>query len=162
MIIFWIFSKNFPVFNVFRKLPYCQRICYCSAIGKVRFTNPARALFHWKENTFCLSTKGVFFSWQRVKDLNPHIRSQSPLCYHYTNPLCFAEQILLYTSWAICQQKLFNSWKKVCLHLGFFHEDQFLRERRNSLCAIWQKLPILEGKLRNTAHLYFCPFSHKI
>ena len=26
-------------------------------------------------------------SWQRVKDSNPHIQSQSLLCYHYTNPL---------------------------------------------------------------------------
>ena len=25
--------------------------------------------------------------WQRVKDSNPHIQSQSLLCYHYTNPL---------------------------------------------------------------------------
>ena len=26
-------------------------------------------------------------SWQREKDSNPHIRSQSPLCYLYTIPL---------------------------------------------------------------------------
>ena len=26
--------------------------------------------------------------WQRVKDSNPHIQSQSLLCYPYTNPLC--------------------------------------------------------------------------
>ena len=25
--------------------------------------------------------------WQREKDSNPHIRSQSPLCYLYTIPL---------------------------------------------------------------------------
>ena len=32
------------------------------------------------------------FLWQRVKDSNPHIQSQSLLCYLYTNPLslfCF-------------------------------------------------------------------------
>ena len=34
--------------------------------------------------------------WQREKDSNPHIRSQSPLCYHYTIPLCSDEQRLLY------------------------------------------------------------------
>ena len=34
--------------------------------------------------------------WQREKDSNPHIRSQSPLCYHYTIPLCSDEQKLLY------------------------------------------------------------------
>ncbi len=27
------------------------------------------------------------FTWQREKDSNPHIRSQSPLCYLYTIPL---------------------------------------------------------------------------
>ena len=27
------------------------------------------------------------FIWQRVKDSNPHIQSQSLLCYLYTNPL---------------------------------------------------------------------------
>ena len=27
------------------------------------------------------------FSWQRYKDSNLNIRSQSPLCYHYTIPL---------------------------------------------------------------------------
>ena len=25
--------------------------------------------------------------WQGMKDSNPHKRSQSPVCYHYTNPL---------------------------------------------------------------------------
>ncbi len=34
-----------------------------------------------KQNVSELST------WQREKDLNPHIRSQSPLCYPYTIPL---------------------------------------------------------------------------
>ncbi len=51
-----------------------------------------------------------FFIWQRVKDSNPHIQSQSLLCYPYTNPLDpFAvvhrsEQILLYTKEDFCQQ----------------------------------------------------------
>ncbi len=31
---------------------------------------------------------GPFLFWQREKDSNPHIRSQSPLCYLYTIPLC--------------------------------------------------------------------------
>ena len=30
---------------------------------------------------------GQDFFWQREKDSNPHIRSQSPLCYLYTIPL---------------------------------------------------------------------------
>ena len=38
------------------------------------------------KNSFVQWTKE--FSWQREKDSNPHIRSQSPLCYPYTIPLC--------------------------------------------------------------------------
>ena len=33
------------------------------------------------------STEVETLSWQREKDSNPHIRSQSPLCYLYTIPL---------------------------------------------------------------------------
>ena len=48
-------------------------------------------------------------SWQREKDSNPHIRSQSPLCYHYTIPLCswrtnLIIQIWLDLSTPICRQ----------------------------------------------------------
>lgn len=45
--------------------------------------------------------------WQREKDSNPHIRSQSPLCYLYTIPLCPEEQKLLYRFYAVCQQFFF-------------------------------------------------------
>ena len=31
--------------------------------------------------------KGVLFFWQRMRDSNPRERSQSPVCYRYTNPL---------------------------------------------------------------------------
>ena len=31
---------------------------------------------------------GVVFFWQRMRDSNPRERSQSPVCYRYTNPLC--------------------------------------------------------------------------
>ena len=30
----------------------------------------------------------VFLFWQRMRDSNPRERSQSPVCYRYTNPLC--------------------------------------------------------------------------
>ena len=33
--------------------------------------------------------------WQREKDSNPHIRSQSPLCYHYTIPLCWRTKTII-------------------------------------------------------------------
>ena len=34
--------------------------------------------------------------WQREKDSNPHKRSQSPVCYHYTNPLSARNIILVF------------------------------------------------------------------
>ena len=47
--------------------------------------------------------------WQREKDSNPHIRSQSPLCYHYTIPLCsLDEHLLLYQWFCICQELIAN------------------------------------------------------
>ena len=42
--------------------------------------------------------------WQRVKDSNPHIQSQSLLCYHYTNPL-FVFLLLLTAATNIIIQK---------------------------------------------------------
>ncbi len=31
---------------------------------------------------------GICYFWQRMRDSNPRKRSQSPVCYRYTNPLC--------------------------------------------------------------------------
>ena len=53
------------------------------------------------------------FLWQREKDSNPHIRSQSPLCYLYTIPLCPEEQKLLYRFYTVCQQ-FFSSGRNFC------------------------------------------------
>ncbi len=39
-----------------------------------------------KKNPGTITVPGHSF-WQRVKDSNPHIQSQSLLCYLYTNPL---------------------------------------------------------------------------
>ena len=41
------------------------------------------------------SVRMVFLFWQRMRDSNPRKRSQSPVCYRYTNPL-YAEHYLLY------------------------------------------------------------------
>ncbi len=38
-------------------------------------------------NLDMLKIKVNVLQWQREKDSNPHIRSQSPLCYLYTIPL---------------------------------------------------------------------------
>ena len=43
--------------------------------------------------------------WQRVKDSNPHIQSQSLLCYHYTNPLFFCLSLLFTAATDIIIQK---------------------------------------------------------
>ena len=45
---------------------------------------PITAQFSAKSET---ERRWEFLSWQRVKDSNPHIQSQSLLCYLYTNPL---------------------------------------------------------------------------
>ena len=34
----------------------------------------------------CITIRAFF--WQRMRDSNPRKRSQSPVCYRYTNPLC--------------------------------------------------------------------------
>ena len=62
------------------------------------------------------------FLWQREKDSNPHIRSQSPLCYHYTIPLCsLDEHLLLYQRFCICQELIAN-------FPDFFHFGRFYNE----------------------------------
>ena len=43
---------------------------------------------------------GICFSWQRMRDSNPRERSQSPVCYRYTNPLSASS---LYPSLGKCQ-----------------------------------------------------------
>ena len=59
-----------------------------------------------------VSGERIYFGhsiWQREKDSNPHIRSQSPLCYHYTIPLCsLDEHLLLYQRFCICQELIAN------------------------------------------------------
>ena len=50
----------------------------------------------------------VVFFWQRMRDSNPRERSQSPVCYRYTNPLYAAlmrqARILLYAITAKSQE----------------------------------------------------------
>lgn len=57
------------------------------------------------------------WTWQRMRDSNPRKRSQSPVCYRYTNPLYFgskAEQrLLLYAKPAKCQEEISNFARKL-------------------------------------------------
>ena len=57
-----------------------------------RFIPPARVDLVEKNGNRITIT--VLF-WQRMRDSNPRKRSQSPVCYRYTNPL-FSERLLLY------------------------------------------------------------------
>ena len=43
----------------------------------------------------------VSLFWQRMRDSNPRKRSQSPVCYRYTNPL--SESFILYPVFRKCQ-----------------------------------------------------------
>ena len=55
-----------------------------------------------------------FLIWQRVKDSNPHKRSQSPVCYHYTNPLYrrpWQTHELLYYIFYSCQDISLRKFK---------------------------------------------------
>ena len=51
---------------------------------------------------------GVFY-WQRMRDSNPRKRSQSPVCYRYTNPLFGT--VLLYATFKK-SQVLFSAFSK--------------------------------------------------
>ena len=77
--------------------------------------------------------------WQREKDSNPHIRSQSPLCYLYTIPLCPDEQKLLYRFHSVCQQ--------------FFQKIRNLSAPRNltGYTGIYERLDRLWRAVRCTA-----------
>ena len=60
---------------------------------------PVRANIIQKSH-ICLERQLWDFCWQREKDSNPHIRSQSPLCYLYTIPLS------LFFSLASCGEQM--------------------------------------------------------
>ena len=70
----------------------------CISVG----SNPS---FHNVKNTRPRMQSGVF--WQRMRDSNPRERSQSPVCYRYTNPLC--------NGYIICR-----NFEKSRILLGFF------------------------------------------
>ena len=58
------------------------------ALPKRSLKNPVRVKVRVKTQKKALKPLGFQdFLWQRVKDSNPHIQSQSLLCYLYTNPL---------------------------------------------------------------------------
>ena len=52
---------------------------------------------------------GICIFWQRMRDSNPRKRSQSPVCYRYTNPLCGT--VILYATFRK-SQALFSNFCK--------------------------------------------------
>ena len=55
-------------------------------------------------------------TWQGMRDSNPRKRSQSPVCYRYTNPLwmpCVKTQVLLYRFAPICQAWISKNAEKI-------------------------------------------------
>ena len=55
----------------------------------------------WKSSDIDRKTPNILrmfgeLSWQGMRDSNPRKRSQSPVCYRYTNPLCLAD-VFYYT-----------------------------------------------------------------
>ena len=65
---------------------------------------------------------GVLFYWQRMRDSNPRKRSQSPVCYRYTNPLW--KPLLLYAIFQKCQASFFRF-----LHFLFlWYEKPFVKK----------------------------------
>ena len=78
-----------------------------------------RRCFHPPERVDLVEKNGnrititVLF-WQRMRDSNPRKRSQSPVCYRYTNPLfrCSQATSLLY-SFRRKSQALFSNFRKI-------------------------------------------------
>ena len=68
---------------------------------------------------------GIWFLWQRMRDSNPRKRSQSPVCYRYTNPLYSLGERSYYTqSFGNVKD---NFWKSA----DFFLAADLLPSKRN-------------------------------
>ena len=73
-----------------------------------------------KENPADYSTGFSF--WQRMRDSNPRERSQSPVCYRYTNPLsiCLWHSCCLVATWCIILR-----FRKMSSTFGLSHDKPF-------------------------------------
>ena len=60
---------------------------YATGISRFNLSNP-----HPKLKKTDHEVVGLF--WQRMRDSNPRKRSQSPVCYRYTNPLSHGQSLL--------------------------------------------------------------------
>ena len=67
----------------------CPPDTFYLALGEAVLWNPHPML----KNPRPHMRSGIF--WQRMRDSNPRKRSQSPVCYRYTNPLCLADNTVI-------------------------------------------------------------------
>ena len=88
---------------------------------------------HSKSNDF------KWFIWQREKDSNPHLRSQSPLCYLYTIPLnakCIIQSFCdLSRVW-----RRFLRFFLISLPYIIIADLRFLEKRYSSVCNATRNL----------------------
>ena len=107
-------------------------------------------LIHTKKGPEALRLRDLH--WQREKDSNPHIRSQSPLCYHYTIPLCsLDEHLLLYQRFCICQELIANFPNFFHLGAAGCFRTAFRRRGREAACARGIPIPVFGGRRRRKA-----------
>ena len=69
----------------------CPPDTFYLALGEAALSNPSSSSLPIKKTT----QMGGLFYWQRMRDSNPRKRSQSPVCYRYTNPLCLADNTVI-------------------------------------------------------------------
>ena len=98
-------------FQKAKKLLYCAylkswfvRVSVNPCFQSVRFE---RSGSKEKKKNHSKSNDLKWFTWQREKDSNPHIRSQSPLCYLYTIPLNAKSIIQTFSNLSSIRRKLF-------------------------------------------------------
>ena len=91
----------------------------------------------------------VCFSWQRNRDSNPNIQSQSLLCYRYTIPLklcSFIERTIFYH-------------KKILLSIPF---DNIFRILMQKITSTLKMADISKGFLKSRCVFYFICFLYSL
>ena len=101
---------------LFRRVEICYNISVKKLVGaKIRakenspsFLRTICVFFRCRnKKNHSKSNDLKWFTWQREKDSNPHIRSQSPLCYLYTIPLNAKSIIQTFFNLSSIRRKLF-------------------------------------------------------
>ena len=86
---------------------------------------------------------GMLFYWQRMRDSNPRKRSQSPVCYRYTNPLSQAQYYYTHLLEKVkhffpVHEKIFIPGKTSLPGIGFLYSPSLLKTARKVLKIIFQ------------------------